>query len=82
MPQMRVVLAQIVPVLGDVQDNLRMRLDMIEEARAQDVQLPCFPELSLTGYLLRDLAPGVAVMATESDPIMAQVIPAFEYVEG
>ena len=74
MTELRVGLAQIDPVLGDVQSNLDQHLDMIEEATKRDIQLLCFPELSLTGYLLKDLVPDVAMTATGSDPIVAQLI--------
>jgi predicted amidohydrolase len=52
----RVALAQIDSRVGDLQDNLRRHLAAIEEARTAGAQLVVFPELSLTGYTLRDLA--------------------------
>ncbi len=51
---MRVGLAQIRPVLGRVEDNLELHRDMIRRAEAERVDLLVFPELSLTGYSLRD----------------------------
>ncbi|HUT16247.1 MAG TPA: nitrilase-related carbon-nitrogen hydrolase [Anaerolineae bacterium] len=81
MTELRVGLAQIAPVLGDVPGNLRKHLDMIEEAKKQNVQLLCFPELSLTGYLLKDLVPDVAMMASETDPIMAELISASQSMD-
>lgn len=52
----RVALAQIDSKVGDLQDNLQRHLAAIEKARTAGAQLVVFPELSLTGYTLRDLA--------------------------
>lgn len=57
---MRVGLAQIRPVLGRVEDNLNLHRDMIRRAESEQVDLLVFPELSLTGYLLKDLTLDVA----------------------
>jgi len=59
METLSVSLAQISPVLGNVAVNLEKHLAWIEESAA-DSQLVVFPELSLTGYSLRDLVPEVA----------------------
>ncbi len=69
-------LAQIAPALGDVQANLDKHLSYIEQARAQGVQVLLFPELSLTGYLLRDLTPDVARPAVATDPVFAALLKA------
>ena len=50
-----VCLAQINPVLGDFTRNLERHLEIIEIARSQGAELCVFPELSLTGYFLKDL---------------------------
>lgn len=42
--------AQIATTLGDVAANLRKHLDVIRDARAADVRVLVFPELSLTGH--------------------------------
>ncbi len=52
----RVGLAQIHSLLGDVEGNLRRHLEYMERARKMGVDVLAFPELSLTGYLLKDLA--------------------------
>ncbi|HET9299146.1 MAG TPA: nitrilase-related carbon-nitrogen hydrolase [Candidatus Polarisedimenticolaceae bacterium] len=57
----RVALAQIAPRLGDLGANLALHLEAIQRARRQGAGLVVFPELSLTGYLLRDDVPEVAV---------------------
>ena len=54
-------LAQISPRLGDVEANLELHREAIAEAHAQDARLVVFPELSLTGYRLRDLTYEVAM---------------------
>jgi len=59
-----------------VQRNLQLHLSLINEAREQDVELLCFPELSLTGYTLKDLVPDVAITADESNPAMAELLAA------
>jgi predicted amidohydrolase len=56
-----VALAQIAPRLGDVAANLDRHLELVEEAAAGGAALIVFPELSLTGYFLKDLVPEVAV---------------------
>ena len=57
----RVALAQIAPVLADRQRNVGLHLEQIKAARAQDADLIVFPELSLTGYFVRDMVPDVAL---------------------
>lgn len=56
----RVGLAQVKPRLGDLDGNIAMHLRVIEEARAKGVELLIFPELSLTGYYVKDLVTEVA----------------------
>lgn len=68
---LRVALAQIAPVLGDRQRNIALHLEQIEKARAQGANVIVFPELSLTGYFLRDIVPEVALARTA--PELAQL---------
>ncbi len=56
-----VALAQIEPRLGDVPTNLASHLGIITEAAGRGTDLVVFPELSLTGYFLKDLVPEVAI---------------------
>jgi len=56
-----VALAQIDPVLGDVQRNLKKHFDFVKKAVDKGVDLILFPELSLTGYTLRDINLDVAL---------------------
>lgn len=57
----RVAVAQLSPALGDLERNLGLHLAQIEAARAQGAALIVFPELSLTGYFLKDLTADVAM---------------------
>jgi predicted amidohydrolase len=59
-------LAQIAPVLGDLAQNVALHEQKIIEGRAASADLLIFPELSLTGYQLQDLAPEIAMR--RSDP--------------
>ena len=54
-------LAQIAPTLGDRQQNLTKHLEQIAAAKRDHADLIVFPELSLTGYFLRDMVPEVAL---------------------
>lgn len=56
----RVGLAQINPILGDPEQNLKKHQTMISQAKSRGVELLIFPELSLTGYFLKDMVPVVA----------------------
>ena len=62
------VLAQVAPRLGDVEANLERHLAVIDEVRVGGGHLVVFPELSLTGYFLKDLVPDVA-LHLGSDPL-------------
>ena len=56
-----VALAQCYPRLGDVAANLSTHLTVIRTAAAQNAGLVVFPELSMTGYFLKDQVPDVAM---------------------
>jgi predicted amidohydrolase len=73
---LKVGLAQINPRLGDVEANLKIHLETIEKAADQGVELLVFPELSLTGYRLRDLAFEVAMQPSFKDPLFAPLLDA------
>jgi predicted amidohydrolase len=66
---MRIAIAQLAPALGAFERNLAAHRDWIGRARAAGAQLVVFPELSLTGYYLKDLAAELAVPA--DDPALA-----------
>jgi len=52
---MRLALAQINTVVGDLDGNRELILARLEEARDQGVELVLFPELAVTGYPPEDL---------------------------
>ena len=52
---MRVLLAQISPVLGDIAGNLARCRAAVTRARAEGCRLVLFPELAISGYPPRDL---------------------------
>jgi predicted amidohydrolase len=74
--KLTLALAQIETRLGDVQSNLEKHLDFIRQARASGVDLLVFPELSLTGYVLQDLASAVAHRPTLADPVFRTLLEA------
>jgi predicted amidohydrolase len=57
-------MAQIAPVLAHRERNLALHLGQIEAARKERADLVVFPELSLTGYFVRDMVPDVAIGLT------------------
>ncbi len=69
-------LAQINTQLGVLPANLEKHLEYIQQARAQGAGLVVFPELSLTGYVLQDLVPGVASQPTPEDPTFGPLLKA------
>lgn len=69
---MKVALAQISPKLGDLDQNFRMHLDYIQKAKKKNVDLLIFPELSLTGYTLKDLVEEIA-LDPHTDPLFKKL---------
>lgn len=57
----KVAIAQINPKLGDLKSNLALYEEKIRRAAGDGIDLLLFPELSLTGYFLRDMVPGIAL---------------------
>ncbi len=55
MRHLRIALAQINSVVGDLEGNMRLILDQMERASGAGADLVCFPELALTGYPPEDL---------------------------
>ena len=68
---MKIAIAQCAPALGAMKRNLEMHREWIGKARAADAKIVVFPELSLTGYHLKDLAADVACAA--DDPILEPI---------
>jgi predicted amidohydrolase len=70
-PPLRVALAQVDCVLGDVEENARRARELIARARAQGAGLVVFPELSLAGYALGAVTADVALRL--DDPEIASL---------
>ena len=62
--------------LGNVKANLEKHMLIIEEARQNGADLLVFPELSLTGYALQDLASSVAIKPVPEDPVFNKLLEA------
>ncbi|MBN1537705.1 MAG: hypothetical protein JW908_13285 [Anaerolineales bacterium] len=62
-------IAQISTVLGEIDTNLAKHRANIRDARQQGADLLVFPELSMTGYVLQDLTPTVALRPRREDPV-------------
>jgi len=71
-PRRRLALAQCAPALGDLKDNLDLHLELTQQAITEGADMVVFPELSLTGYFLKDLVPEVAM--TLDDARLAPLI--------
>ncbi len=74
---MKIAIAQCAPALGAVKRNLEMHREWISNAKGRGAKLVVFPELSLTGYYLKDLAADVACAADD-----AQLAPIAEASRG
>jgi len=72
--KLTIALAQINTCLGDVEANLEKHLNLVDSARADGADLLVFPELSLTGYVLQDLASAVAHKPSADDPIFRELL--------
>ncbi len=77
----KIALAQFNSKLGDVKANLQQHLEQIEQARGQGVDLLIFPELSLTGYALLDLAAVSALKPHEKDPVFNDLLLASQDID-
>jgi len=72
--KIKIALAQINTRLGDVQANLKQHLTLIDQAKQQQADLLLFPELSLTGYALQDLAATSALRPHQDDPVFKSLL--------
>lgn len=52
---MKVAVAQVTSVLGDIEKNIKRHIEFCDRAIENDADLIVFPELSLTGYSVKDL---------------------------
>ncbi|KPL80580.1 hypothetical protein ADN00_01685 [Ornatilinea apprima] len=79
--KINLALAQINTRLGKVEDNLEKHLAYIQEATSNGADLVVFPELSLTGYVLQDLASAVAHKPVSTDPVFRPLLEASQKVD-
>lgn len=70
-PPLKVGVAQIETLLGDLPRALDVHLEIMEQARSSELDLLLFPELSLIGHHGCELAPGHALSIT--DPIVRRL---------
>ena len=65
----KVALAQINPALGDFDKNIKKHLAFCDRAIKRKAELIIFPELSLTGYSIKDLNFELAIRRDNLKPI-------------
>jgi NAD+ synthase (glutamine-hydrolysing) len=56
MPQLRIALAQINSTVGDIAGNAQLHVEWAKKAAEAGAHVAVFPEMSLTGYPVEDLA--------------------------
>ncbi|MSQ45373.1 MAG: hypothetical protein EXR24_00105 [Ignavibacteria bacterium] len=69
----KIAIAQVDSVVGDVEKNIKHHVQFVKEAIKQKAEVVLFPELSLTGYSIRDLVWDVAI-TTSSKKILAPLL--------
>lgn len=74
MTKLTLALAQIYPRLGDQAHNLNRHLEIMDEVAQKDGQLVIFPELSLTGYYIKDLTYELATRPNQHDPVFGPLL--------
>jgi len=79
--KLTLALAQINTTLGVPAANLEVHLAKIAEACQAGADLLVFPELSLTGYVLQDLTPAVAIQPSATDPIFKPLLDASRSID-
>jgi predicted amidohydrolase len=79
--KLQLALAQIAPKLGNLEANLESHLRWIREAKQAGADLVVFPELSLTGYVLQDLVPGVATLSERDHPVFRTLLKASQEID-
>jgi len=79
--KIKIALAQINTKLGDVKANLEKHMGQIEAAKENGADLLIFPELSLTGYALQDLAVASALRPHQEDPVFNDLLHASQDID-
>ena len=72
----RIALAQIDPALGDTGKNVALHVRMAEKAASLGAHLVVFPELSLTGYSVKDMNLGLAFHPDSPPEVLAPLLEA------
>jgi NAD+ synthase (glutamine-hydrolysing) len=81
MTKLSLALAQINTKLGDVEANLAKHLSMAHDAWKHGAELIIFPELSLTGYVLQDIASTVAHRPSPDDSVFKRILHASNEID-
>jgi predicted amidohydrolase len=79
--KINIAIAQINTHLGDPGANLKKHLTTIDDASRAGVDLLVFPELSLTGYALQDLASSVAHRPVDDDLLFRSLLDASKKID-
>ena len=79
--KVKLALAQINTKLSVVESNLEKHLKLIDQAVEEKSDLVLFPELSMTGYVLQDLAPTVALRPTGDNPVFSRLLEASKDID-
>jgi NAD+ synthase (glutamine-hydrolysing) len=66
---MKVAMAQINPIVGDIKGNLAKVLERIKESKEQGADIVAFPEMVITGYPPQDLLHERAFIKANKDAI-------------
>lgn len=74
-------LAQINTQLGNIDANLEKHLAYIQRAQQADADIIVFPELSLTGYMLQDLAAESISKPNADDPAFGPLLEASKKID-
>lgn len=69
-----IALAQIDPTLGNLRKNIEKHIAFARQAREAGAQLVVFPELSLTGYSVKDMNWDLAVNVRRDPSVVAPLI--------
>ncbi len=70
----KLALAQIDPVLGDIKKNVEKHLEYCQRAKDAGASLVVFPELSLTGYTIKDMNWELAINPARSSSVLAPLL--------
>lgn len=79
--KLNLALAQINTKLGNVPANLEKHLALAKQACQDGMDLLVFPELSLTGYALQDLVPGVSCRPESGDLVFHHLLGASREID-